>query len=160
MADPKIEKEFSSYTNVEGRVINYLFVFGYFLTFILFVVFMLGDQPLSGSMFRLRMVVVVVFFAFVLGFDLGTRKFASKISINQSDGEVRFYMLRSNDSVVVPAEAIQKVRIDLYVTFVLDGKKIIYNAARNESLIEELKSRFPVTLGIWARILTRLGFKD
>ncbi len=85
---------------------------------------------------------------FIFFTDLLIRRFAYKIYFDLDKSEVRFFMflpLIKKKIITVKIEDIEKITLNIAVTFSINGKKVCYNGVHNDELVKYLENLRPVS---------------
>jgi hypothetical protein len=138
------------------KFINYLYKFSFIGVFIVSMI-IIFDESISNDFNN--WMIVIAFGLLIFFFVKFHRRFAHKIIINRDEEQVEFHMLRNDNIVITSLDAIEKVYVNLYITFFFDGRKVMYNDARNEEFTEILNNLMKVKWGFWGRLLPRLGIR-
>ena len=146
-----------SYNRVDKKIIIYLYKFG-FIGIIIICAVVLFDKSVSNNLNIWLIILIIVLFWLKFGSYL--KKSAYKISINSGENQVQFFMMKNEQILTKNLNEIKEVRINLYITFYFDNQKVVYNGARNLSLVENLNSCFNIKYGIWGKLLPKIGLKN
>ncbi len=98
----------------------------------------------------IRWVFVILFFIFLdLLIKMIFRRFAYRLLFNPALNEVSFLLYRSKKPLTVNTKGINRIHINVYITFVLEREKLFYNGVVNRDLIAFLKTQLkvPITCG-------------
>jgi hypothetical protein len=101
--------------------------------------YILAFIPLFAS------VIVVIF----------SSNFAYKISFDLNKNEVCFFMFRKKGTVTLCIEDIEKVNLNVYITFYANKRIIKYNEVVNKEIVRLIETFMPVNWGILGKILHR-----
>ena len=82
-------------------------------------------------------------------------KFAYKISFDFNKKEVSFYMFRKKGTVTLSIKDIEKVNLNVYITFYANNRIIKYNEVVNKELVKLIEKFMPVNWGTLGKILHR-----
>ena len=152
------QKELIIFQNsLDKKIIIYLYKYG-FVGIIIICMIILFDKSVAHNIYIWSIVLIILLFWLKFGTYL--KKSAYKIRINSDKNEVQFFMMTNEQTVTKTINEIEEVRINLYITFYFDNKKVVYNDARNLELVENLHNYFNIEYGIWGKLLPKLGFKD
>ena len=146
-----------SQKSLDKKLIIYLYRLG-FIGITIICAIVLLDKSVSNNLNIWLIILIILIFWLTFGIYL--KKSAYKITINLDENEIRFFMMKNEKIIAKNISEIKEVRINLYITFYFDNKKVVYNDARNLKLIENLNKYFNVRFGIFGKILPKLGFKN
>jgi len=63
------------------------------------------------------------------------RKFAYKIIVDLESHNIRFFMNRTEDSIKVDFDAVREIRVNGYIIFVLNERKIFYSGKPSKEIL-------------------------
>jgi len=147
----------TSHNSVDKKIIIYLYKFG-FVGIIIMCAIILFDKSVANTI-NIWVIVLIILLVW-LKFGSYLKKSAYKITINSDENEINFFMMKNEQTVTKNINEIEEVRINLYITFYFDNRKVVYNDARNLKLVESLQNYFNIEYGIWGKLLSKLGFKN
>ena len=80
--------------------------------------------------------------------DILIRRFAYRIYFDLDKSEVQFFMflpLIRKKIITVKIEDIEKITLNIAITFLINGKKVCYNGVHNDELVTFLENLRPVS---------------
>jgi hypothetical protein len=99
-----------------------------------------------------RLVFLVLFMIFLcLVIKIIFRRFVYRMSFNTNSGEVVFLLHRDKKPIITNRKNINKIHINLYITFFFEGKKVFYNEVANKDLVAFLETRLQIPI-TWGRL--------
>ena len=102
------------------KFINYLCKFSFIGVFIVSMIIVFDDSISNDFS---NWMIVIAFGLLIFFFVKFHGRFAHKIVINRDEGQVEFHMLRNENIVTINLDAIEKVYVNLYITFFLMVEK-------------------------------------
>lgn len=93
--------------------------------------FLLNNSNFYG-LFALIFFLILLTFAFIKV----ANKFVHKIVIDFNSQKIELHMFRSNEAILRSFAALKKIRVNGYIIFIFDNKKVFYNDLRNLELFE------------------------
>jgi len=67
------------------------------------------------------------------------RKFAYKIIMDFESRQIQFYIFHTRDIVTSNFDDIINIKINFYITFIIENREILYNDVQNKELLSLLK---------------------
>lgn len=152
------QKEYNLIHNIgDAKVLSLLYKLGFIGIFVVCLI-ILFDKSVSSNI----NIWLIVFALVLVWLKFGSylNKSAYKITINPEEDEIEFFMMKTEKTVVKKISNIEKVNINLYITFHFESQEVVFNSARNLKLLNELEEYFNLEYGIWGKLLPKLGFKN
>ncbi|VEN72619.1 hypothetical protein EPICR_10118 [Candidatus Desulfarcum epimagneticum] len=108
-----------------------------------------------GPAFRVSLMALFpIFLSIYLMIVIGFRNFAYKAEIDPEKKEIVFYMCRKED-MIAKTQNINSMIRNLYLTFNLDGKKIVFPDQGNLEFLKALNDMKPITWKFLAGIIKK-----
>jgi len=100
---------------------------------LLFLIAMIQNK---GAGYLNRSIHIIIFIS-VLIYLTGRllRKFAYKIIVDLESHNIRFFMNRTEDSIKVDFDAVREIRVNGYIIFVLNERKIFYSGKPSKEIL-------------------------
>ena len=131
----------------EVYIVNYIDKVGLMIgvvTFIIDILFLHNIKVSSKWVFGFSAIILLS-----LPFEFFGRRFAHRISVNLETNKITFSFFRHKKDITVKLEDIKDIRMNAYITFILDKRKIYYNDLVNKELVPFIEKLRPTT---WSRL--------
>jgi hypothetical protein len=134
---PKAEIYIANYIDKVGLMIGVI-------TFILDILFLHNITKSSSWFFGFSTLILLSLF-----FEIFFRRFAHRISVNLDTHEITFSFFRHKKDTIIKIEDIKEIRMNAYITFIFDKRKVFYNDLVNKELVAFIEELRPTT---WSRL--------
>jgi uncharacterized membrane protein len=103
---------------------------------LLLVLFLIAMIKNKGDGYLDRSIHIIIFIS-ILIYLTGRllRKFAYKIIVYLQSHNIRFFMNRTEDIIIVDFDAIRDIRVNGYIIFVLNERKIFYSGKPSKEIL-------------------------
>lgn len=85
-----------------------------------------------------------------------SRRFAYRVIVDLKKQQLTFYMFRKKDPVIEKISSLRRICLGFYITFLFDGRKILYNGVADKRLVDVLGTLMPITWRFWGRKIHKL----
>ena len=134
--------------------------YGWLISFVIILAILLinflidTDQDIYLIVWRFLGVYCIVF----LLFEIINRHFIYKVLIDIDKNEVTLYLFKKGEEILIDFEDIEKICVNFYISFILNGKHYFYNGTDDHELLKWLKSQQSFKVG-WFHKLDKEGGK-
>lgn len=152
-----------SANNIEVFIIRHTDKMGFIIMCVVFILvkFDIGTINIKNPD-RILIVFSIIFFFSCLP-NILLRKFAYKICFDLDKSEAIFFMnypsIRKR-TIIAKIEDIQRITLNFYITFEIDGKKVLYNGVKDNEMVSYLEKLKLVTWKKWGRKINASSSKS
>jgi len=119
-------KLYQFFVNHGGKICLVLLL----LLFLMTMIKNKGDGTLDRS---IHLIIFISILIYLTGRLL--RKFAYKITVDLESHSMRFFMNRTEDIIIVDFDDMRDIRVNGYIIFVLDDRKIFYSGKPSKEIL-------------------------
>lgn len=124
-----------SYSHSTG----YIFTVKHLGKFLLLTMLIIALAAYKGNLNILVTICSVLLLCLLYYFvDKILKKSAYKINIDLKSRQLWFYMNRSGDRIYCKFDDIESIVVNFHITFIFQGKKVLYNDLQNKELLNYL----------------------